>query len=138
MWKKQWNKLKTALGSPEEYIEEESVEEEAAEEQEEAVELRTDPIINVQYEDFLPVVQLMKALDDTKRGAGEMLLRHERDRRRAVEMHDQINARIQVEIEGLRTSYNVDPSTDYQLNFPQVEGEAGSFVRLDPEEGAEE
>ena len=136
MWKKQWNKLKTALGSPEEYIEEESAEEEAVEEQE-VEELRTDPIINVQYEDFLPVVQLMKSLEEAKKGAGEMLLRHERDRRRAVEVHDQINARIQEEIDGLRTSYNVDPSTDYQLNFPQVEGEAGSFVRLKPE-GAEE
>ena len=67
MWKKQWNKLKTALGSPEEYIEEESAEEEAVEEQE-VEELRTDPIINVQYEDFLPVVQLMKSLEEAKKG----------------------------------------------------------------------
>ena len=135
MWKKQWNKLKTALGEPEEYIEAEPENEEVPEE----VSFRSEPVINVKFEDFVDIAEMMKLSENIKKSAGEMALRHARERQKALQWDDEINAKIQEQIMDLRTTYSVDPSVDYRLDFPQTEGSAGAFVRISaPEEGMEE
>ncbi len=135
MWKKQWNKLKTALGEPEEYIEAEPENEEVPEE----VSFRSEPVINVKFEDFVDIAEMMKLSENIKKSAGELALRHARERQTALQWDDEINAKIQEQIMDLRTTYSVDPSVDYRLDFPQTEGSAGAFVRIStPEEGMEE
>lgn len=134
MWKKQWNKLKTAMGTPEEYVEEELNETEQApsEEGEEAPpEYCSDPEIPVQAEDFVPLQQSYEQLKQVKSAAGEMLIRHEEERAEVMRINSNLNARMQQQIHDLRTTYNVEPTIDYTLNFPFEEGGSGSFVRTD-------
>ena len=130
MWKKQWNKLKTAMGAPEEYIEEETTQVDV----EEVEDYRTDPIINIQYEDILPVIEVMQAQETMKTQAGEMLLRHESERRTLLQYEHKIKEELNLRIVRLRTTYNVEPNTDYRMNLPSAEGEPGSFVRTDSTE----
>ena len=111
MWKKQWNKLKTALGEPEEYIEAEPENEEVPEE----VSFRSEPVINVKFEDFVDIAEMMKLSENIKKSAGEMALRHARERQKALQWDDEINAKIQEQIMDLRTTYSVDPSVDLSL-----------------------
>ena len=94
MWKKQWNKLKTALGEPEEYIEAEPENEEVPEE----VSFRSEPVINVKFEDFVDIAEMMKLSENIKKSAGEMALRHARERQKALQWDDEINAKIQEQI----------------------------------------
>jgi len=137
MWKKQWNKLKTALGTPEEYVEEEQGEEgdpedTPAEEVEEAApEYCSDSVISVQPEDLAPLHQSLESLKQLKRAAGEMFIRHEEEKAEALVINSNLNAQMQQQIRVLRTTYNVEPTIDYALNFPSEEGGLGSFVRGD-------
>ena len=130
MWKKQWNKLKTVMGAPEEYVEEEATEVDV----EEVEDFRTEPIINIQYEDILPVIEVMQAQESMKAQAGEMFFRHERERRTLLQYEQKIKEELEVRIVRLRTTYNVEPNTDYRMNLPSAEGEPGSFVRTDSKE----
>ena len=130
MWKKQWNKLKTVMGAPEEYVEEEATEVDV----EEVEDFRTEPIINIQYEDILPVIEVMQAQENMKAQAGEMFFRHERERRTLLQYEQKIKEELELRIVRLRTTYNVEPNTDYRMNLPSAEGEPGSFVRTDSKE----
>ena len=129
MWKKQWNKLKTALGSPEEYIDKEEQEEEAVEDKKEEPQYRTESVIEIANADFVPLVSVMKAVENLKIQIGEMTLRHEQERARAVQLNSDLNQQWAEQINNLRTIYNVEPTVDYELNFPTEEGGTGSFVR---------
>ena len=137
MWKKQWNKLKTALGTPEEYVEEEQGEEgdpedTPSEEVEDAApEYCSDPVISVQPEDLASLNQSLEQLKQLKSAAGEMLIRHEEQRAQIMAVNSNLNAQMQQQIRDLRTTYNVEPTIDYALNFPSEEGGSGSFVRED-------
>jgi hypothetical protein len=88
MWKKQWNKLRTALGSADDYVAEEQEEEtveEAVEETPEEPEHNSDPVIEIANEHFVPLVATMESQEKLLRQIGEMTLRHEQERSRAVE-----------------------------------------------------
>tara|TARA_B100001250_G_scaffold95986_2_gene80267 strand:+ start:8391 stop:8819 length:429 start_codon:yes stop_codon:yes gene_type:complete len=134
MWKQSWNKLKTALGSPEDYIEEEEkAEPEEAQEvqQEEASESEfcSDPQIPVAREDLVPVLNTMQSIKNLKGLGGEMFLRHEQEKAEFIKANNALNAQMTQQILDLRTTYNVEPTIDYVLNFPAGEEEEGSFVR---------
>ena len=134
MWKKQWNKLKTAMGTPEEYVEEEKgePEETPSEEIEDAApEYCSDPVISVQPGDLAPLLQSLDQLKQLKSAAGEMLIRHEEQRAQIMAVNSNLNVQMQEQIRDLRTTYNVEPTIDYTLNFPSEEGGSGSFVRED-------
>ena len=137
MWKKQWNKLKTALGTPEEYVAEEQEEdtvEEAVEEDSEEPKRNSDPVIEIVNEDFAPLLATMESQAALLKRIGEMTLRHEQERSRAVQINSQLNQQWSEQIEGLRSTYNVEPTVDYELNFPTEEGGAGTFVRRETSE----
>lgn len=130
MWKKQWNKLKTALGTPEEYVSEEESEETVEEQpEEEEPQYNSDLRIEISKEDMAPLVETVDTLRNLKMQIGEMTLRHEQERSNAVLINSQLNERFNQQIAALRTTYNVEPTVDYALNFPSVEGEAGTFTR---------
>ena len=134
MWKKQWNKLKTALGTPEEYVEkeQEKPEDPPAEESEEVVpEYCSDSVVPVQAEDLASLNQTLEQLKQLKIAAGEMLIQHEEQRAQVMAVKSNLNAQMQQQIRDLRTTYNVEPTIDYTLNFPSEEGGSGSFVRTD-------
>jgi len=128
MWKKQWNKLKTALGTPEEYVAEEG-DEAVEEEQKEEPQYNTEPIVEIANADFAPLAATMDAMKSLKVQIGDMTLRHETERARAVQLNSDLNQQWTVQINNLRTIYNVEPTVDYELNFPTEEGGTGSFVR---------
>ena len=130
MWKKQWSKLKTALGTPEEYVEEEKVEEEV----EEVPEYCSDPVIEIKPEDLKVVVEILGNIKNLKVMVGEMALRHEEERYRAVDLNKKLNAQLQEQINNLRTIYSVEPTVDYALNFPSEEGGSGNFTRQSDED----
>ena len=129
MWKKQWSKLKTALGSPDEYIAEEQEEEAVEEEQEEQPQYNTDPVIEIANADFAPIVATIETQRRLKEQIGEMILRHEQERAAALKLNSDLNQQWAEQINNLRTIYNVEPTVDYELNFPTEEGGTGSFVR---------
>tara|TARA_B100000073_G_scaffold239659_1_gene200736 strand:- start:268 stop:666 length:399 start_codon:yes stop_codon:yes gene_type:complete len=132
MWKKQWNKLKTALASPEEYVEEEQ--EEVEEEEEKAPEYNTDPVVEISAKDFAPLMATVESMKNLKMQLGEMLIRQEAERAAAVELNSKLNERMAEQIMELRSIYNVEPTVDYALNFPTEDGGAGSLVRSTDEE----
>ena len=137
MWKKQWNKLKTALGTPEEYVAEEQEEdavEEVVEETPEEPKHNSDPVIEITNEDFAPLLATMEGQDKLLKQIGEMTLRHEQERARAVQLNSQLNQQWSEQINNLRSTYNVEPTVDYKLNFPTEEGGAGTFVRRETSE----
>ena len=131
MWKKQWSKLKTALGTPEEYVEEAKVEEV---EVEEVPEYCSDPVIEIKPEDLKVVVEILGNIKNLKVMVGEMALRHEEERYRAVDLNKKLNAQLQEQINNLRTIYSVEPTVDYALNFPSEEGGSGNFTRQSDED----
>lgn len=128
MWKKQWNKLKTAMGSPEDYVEEEQGDDIVEEEKEEP-QYNSDQIIAIENRDFIPLAQIMESQQKLREQIGEMTLRHEQERARAIQLNSNLNQRWVEQINNLRTIYNVEPTVDYELNFPTEEGGTGSFVR---------
>ena len=137
MWKKQWNKLRTALGSADDYVAEEQEEEavqEAAEEVPEEPEHNSDPVIEIANEHFVPLFATMESQEKLLRQVGEMTLRHEQERARAVELNSRLNEQWKEQINNLRSIYNVEPTVDYELNFPTEEGGAGTFVRQETSE----
>ena len=125
MWKKQWNKLKTALSAPEEYVEEEQ---EETVEEESGPEYNTDPVVEIATEDFAPLLATIEGMKNLKMQLGEMLLRHEAERAAAVELNSKLNERMAEQIMELRSIYNVEPTVDYALNFPTEDGGTGSLV----------
>lgn len=133
MWKKQWNKLRTALGTADEYVAEEQ-EEEVVEEAPEEPEHNSDPVIEIANEHFEPLIAIMKGQDALVKQIGEMMLRHEQERARAVELNSKLNEQWKGQINNLRSIYNVEPTVDYELNFPTEEGGAGTFVRQETSE----
>ena len=134
MWKKQWNKLKTALGTPEEYVAEEQEEDAVEEEVPEEPKHNSDPVIEIANEDFAPLLATMEGQDKLLKQIGEMTLRHEQERARAVELNSRLNEQWKQQINNLRSTYSVEPTVDYELNFPTEEGGAGSFVRRETSE----
>ena len=134
MWKKQWNKLKTALGTPEEYVAEEQEEDAVEEEAPEEPKHNSDPVIEIANEDFAPLLATMEGQDNLLKQIGEMTLRHEQERARAVELNSRLNEQWKEQINNLRSTYSVEPTVDYELNFPTEEGGAGSFVRRETSE----
>ena len=125
MWKKQWSKLKTALGTPEEYVTEEQDEEVVEEENK----YNSDQTIEIVYEHFDPLRATLEAQRVLREQIGEMTLRHEAERARAVQLNSNLNQRWTEEINDLRSIYSVEPTVDYALNFPTEEGGTGTFVR---------
>jgi hypothetical protein len=127
MWKKQWSKLKTALASPEEYVEEEQEEQQETETEE--VQLRSDPVIEISSEDLEQVLATATAINSFKRNVGDMTLRHEQERANALEINSQLNRQLGEQIDAVRTIYNVEPTVEYVLNFPTEKGGIGTLTR---------
>ena len=76
----------------------------------------------------------MEQLRFLKGQCGEMMLRHEQERAKAVQINSQLNTQLDEQIANLRTIYNVEPTVDYALNFPSEEGGIGTLTR-EPNEG---
>ena len=134
MWKKQWNKLKTALGTPEEYVTEEEQEVEAVEEKSDESQYNSEQVVEIANQDFVPLGKTIESIKSLKTQIGEMTLRHEQERARAVQLNSDLNQQWEEQINNLRTIYNVEPTVDYELNFPTEEGGTGSFVRRESSE----
>jgi nitrate reductase NapAB chaperone NapD len=135
MWKKQWDKLKTALGTPDEYVEEEQVEEMPVTEVEvEEVQYCSDPVIEIKPEDINPIMENMESMKNLKGIIGEMILRHRAELDKAIEINSNLNTQFNKQIAGLRTIYNVEPTVDYTLNFPSEVGGSGTFTRQSDED----
>jgi hypothetical protein len=132
MWKKQWNKLKTALGEPEDYVSEEGQEDDLIDEEQPEPEqpvLCSDPLIEIKSEDILPLVATVEQLRTFKGQCGEMMLRHEQERAKAVQINSRLNAQLDEQIANLRSIYNVEPTVEYALNFPNEKGGMGTLTR---------
>jgi len=134
MWKKQWNKLKTALGTPEQYVEDEQ--EELVEEQAEPEEEKycSDPVVEISPEHIAPVISTLDNIRVAKQQIGEMTIRQEQERSGAIAIFSQLNTQLQQQIDELRTIYNVEPTVDYALNFPSEKGGVGTFVSQSKED----
>jgi len=133
MWKKQWNKLKTVMSTPEDYISEQEEVEESTPEPEEQ-KYCNDEVINLSDEDLQPITQTIEQLQQLKLIAGEILLKQEADRQRLVQHDSSLKAKIQEQIDELRTTYHVEPTVDYALNLPSKDGDVGTFVRHSDED----
>lgn len=135
MWKKPWDKLKTALSGPEEYIVTTPPEsEENQEEEQEEVVYCTDSVISIKQEDLASIAQTSESLRLLTIRAGETMLRQEAERQQILLLNERLNQQAQQQIQQLRTTYNVEPTVDYTLNFPSEEGGEGSLVRVEPDE----
>ena len=135
MWKKPWDKLKTALSGPEEYIVTTPPEsEENQEEEQEEVVYCTDSVISIKQEDLASIAQTSESLRLLTIRAGETMLRQEAERQQILLLNELLNQQAQQQIQQLRTTYNVEPTVDYTLNFPSEEGGEGSLVRVEPDE----
>lgn len=133
MWKKQWNKLKTALSSPEDYVEEEVQQEEEAEELPQP-EYNSDQVIPIATEDFAALSETINSIKMIKMQVGELTLKYDADRTTAQQLISQLNQKMAQQIDELRSTYNVEPTVDYALNFPMEDGTTGSFVRTPNED----
>ena len=135
MWKKPWDKLKTALSGPEEHIVTTPPEsEENQEEEQEEVVYCTDSVISIKQEDLASIAQTSESLRLLTIRAGETMLRQEAERQQILLLNERLNQQAQQQIQQLRTTYNVEPTVDYTLNFPSEEGGEGSLVRVEPDE----
>ncbi len=134
MWKRQWNKLKTAMSTPEDYIaEEEEIEEEVVPPEPEEQKYCNDPVIDISDKDLEPIMETVEQLRQLKMLGGEILIRQETERMQMMQHNSQLKAKMQGQIDELRTTYDVEPTVDYALNLPSQEGEVGTFVRRDEE-----
>ena len=135
MCKKPWDKLTTALSWPEEYIVTTPPEsEENQEEEQEEVVYCTDSVISIKQEDLASIAQTSESLRLLTIRAGETMLRQEAERQQILLLNERLNQQAQQQIQQLRTTYNVEPTVDYTLNFPSEEGGEGSLVRVEPDE----
>jgi len=131
MWKKQWDKLKTAMSTPEDYIAEEEAEEAPPEPEEKKY--CNDKVIDISDEDLKPITETIEQLRQLKMLGGEILIRQETERMQLVQHNSKLKMKMQEQIDELRTTYDVEPTVDYALNLPSQEGEVGTFVRRDEE-----
>ena len=131
MWKRQWDKLKTAMSTPEDYIAEEEAEEAPPEPEEKKY--CNDKVIDISNEDIKSIMETVEQLRQLKMLGGEILIRQETERTQLVQHNSKLKTKMQEQIDELRTTYDVEPTVDYALNLPAYPGEVATFVRHDEE-----
>lgn len=132
MWKKQWSKLKTALSTPEEYIEETITDTQEEPEPTPVVvepEYNTDQVISISDEHMDELNKTINSIRMLKSNLGELVLKYEKDRSVALDMSLKLNEKLAEQIAHLRTIYNVEPTADYTLNFGTPGVSSASLTR---------
>ena len=108
---------------------EESVEVLEATEEDE-VEYRRDPVIELTDEDVQPVMELLAQNKLIKDNMGNLRLQYLTTEDTYRAKINQNNDTIEELLKALRTTYSVDPDVDYELSFPDEEGGLPSFRKL--------
>tara|TARA_Y100001938_G_C7992758_1_gene380365 strand:- start:327 stop:701 length:375 start_codon:yes stop_codon:yes gene_type:complete len=115
--------------SKEEVVEEESTFE-VVEDTEEVVEYVRDPVIELQMEEVEPIQMRLNENEKIRAGFGPLRLQYLLTEKAYMDKIKSNNDEINELLKGLRTTYNVDPDVDYELNFPEEEGGLPSFKKL--------
>ncbi len=98
--------------------------------EEDEVEYRRDPVIELTDEDVQPVMELLAQNKLIKDNMGNLRLQYLTTEDAYRAKINQNNDTIEELLKALRTTYSVDPDVDYELSFPDEEGGLPSFRKL--------
>ena len=98
--------------------------------EDEVVEYCRDPEIELTHEDVEPIKTLMAESQAINNALGPMRIQYLNQERAYMNKLISNNEQINDLLNGLLTTYNVDPDVDYELNFPDEEGGLPKFKKL--------
>ena len=98
--------------------------------EEDEIEYRRDPVIELTDEDVQPVRELLAQNKLIKDNMGNLRLQYLTTEDAYRAKINQNNDTIEELLKALRTTYSVDPDVDYELSFPDEEGGLPSFRKL--------
>ena len=98
--------------------------------EEDEIEYRRDPVIELTDEDVQPVRELLAQNKLIKDNMGNLRLQYLTTEDAYRTKINQNNDTIEELLKALRTTYSVDPDVDYELSFPDEEGGLPSFRKL--------
>ena len=98
--------------------------------EEDEIEYRRDPVIELTEEDVQPIKNLLSQNKLIKHSIGAMRLQYLTTEEAYRDKINQNNDEIEEILSALRTTYSVDPDVDYELSFPEEEGGLPSFRKL--------
>lgn len=98
--------------------------------EEDEIEYRRDPVIELTEEDVQPVMELLAQNKLIKDNIGNLRLQYLTTEDAYRNKINQNNDTIEQVLKRLRTTYSVDPDVDYELSFPDEEGGLPSFRKL--------
>jgi len=93
-------------------------------------EYRRDPVIELTNEDVQPIVSIIAQNKLIQSKIGGLRLQYLTAEQAYIDKIDQNKEALDALLIELRTTYDVDPDTDYELSFPEVEGGLPSFRKL--------
>ena len=98
--------------------------------EDDAIEYVRDPVVELQIEDVQPIQTLLSENEKIRAGFGPLRLQYLLTEKAYMDKIKSNNDEINELLKDLRTTYNVDPDVDYELNFPEEEGGLPSFKKL--------
>lgn len=111
-------------------VEEESEIEVVETTEEDVVEYVRDSVVELQVEEVEPIQSLYIENERLRAAMGPLRLQYLSTERAYMDKIKSNNDEINKLLNDLRTTYNVDPDVDYELNFPEEEGGLPSFKKL--------
>lgn len=111
-------------------VEEESEIEVVEATEEDVVEYVRDSVVELQVEEVEPIQSLYIENERLRAAMGPLRLQYLSTERAYMDKIKSNNDEINKLLNDLRTTYNVDPDVDYELNFPEEEGGLPSFKKL--------
>ena len=111
-------------------VEEESEIEVVEATEEDVVEYVRDSVVELQVEEVEPIQSLYIENERLRAAMGPLRLQYLSTERAYMDRIKSNNDEINKLLNDLRTTYNVDPDVDYELNFPEEEGGLPSFKKL--------
>ena len=127
--KKAGKALNALIGDDEEETIE--VSEEDIEEEEQPVEKVYPDVVEVKGFHLKEIQDEQKAIAQKISELGLLLQNYESDKERLLEYIEQKQKYLVEYISKLREVYDLDPSKEYAINFPQKEGEKATFTKTD-------
>ena len=127
------NQENTATEANKEEVKEEKVEQSTAdaETQEETPQMRTDEIVEVEWEDVEQLYRINTYSKQVESQLADVCLRFEKTKQTLLSRLSECETFLFNSGTSLKDSHGIDPNLTYELKLPKQEGEKAFFVRKD-------
>ncbi len=127
------NQENTAPEADKEEVKEEKVEQPTAdtETQEEAPQMRTDEIVEVEWEDVEQLYRINTYSKQVESQLADVCLRYEKAKQTLLSRLSECETFLFNSGTSLKDSHGIDPNLTYELKLPKQEGEKAFFLRKD-------